>query len=64
MLLRVNLDREVGDRLRESATAELRPIPLQAEVLLRRALALPVPVPPRLAINRACDDDRQEAVSS
>jgi|RhiMetdeSRZDD1v2_1073273.scaffolds.fasta_scaffold1300266_2 hypothetical protein len=45
-LIRINLDTDCFNRLAESAIEELRPIPWQAEVLLRRALGLPFPCRP------------------
>jgi hypothetical protein len=44
--IRIDLDTECFKRLAESAVEELRPIPWQAEVLLRRALGLPFPCRP------------------
>ncbi len=41
--LRITLDSETHQRLLESALAERRPVPWQAEVVLRRALGLPFP---------------------
>ena len=43
MKLRLELDQQTAEALTKSAISELRPTPLQAEVLLRRALGLPVP---------------------
>ena len=43
MKLRLVLDEQTSEALMRSALRELRPTPLQAEVLLRRALGLPVP---------------------
>ena len=43
MRLRFELDTQTAEALAQSAIRELRPVPLQAEVLLRRALGLPVP---------------------
>lgn len=69
MRLRVDLDREVSARLAEAAAAERRPIPWQAEVMLRRALGLPfrecgvlVPtveqaLPPPSESDQATEDD-------
>jgi hypothetical protein len=45
MLLRLELDRSTAVRLVECAVAESRPIPMQAQVLIRRALGLPFPYP-------------------
>jgi hypothetical protein len=45
MKLRLELDELLGSALLEQAIAERRPISMQAEVALRRALGLPVPVP-------------------
>jgi hypothetical protein len=47
MRLKIELDPETTERLVASAVAECRPIPMQAEVLLRRALNLPFPYPDR-----------------
>ena len=41
--LRLDLDTETFETLLTHATAELRPVQLQAEVLLRQALGLPFP---------------------
>jgi hypothetical protein len=45
MLIRIDLDPESFGLLADSALAECRPIPWQAEVLLRRALGMPAPCP-------------------
>ena len=45
MRLRLELDRDTSDRLIGQAAAERRPVPWQAEVLLRQALGLPFPYP-------------------
>ncbi len=42
-LVRVSLDSETYQRLLETALCERRSVPLQAEVVLRRALGLPFP---------------------
>lgn len=42
-LVRVDLDTETYQRLMDVALSERRPVPLQAEVVLRRALGLPFP---------------------
>ena len=42
--LRLDLDTETFDSLVAQASAELRPVQLQAEVLLRQALGLPFPL--------------------
>ena len=44
--IRIDLDPDSFHRLAEIAVEEPRPIPWQAEVLLRRALGLPFPIPP------------------
>ncbi len=41
--VRVNLDSETFIRLIDAACSERRPVPMQAEVMLRRALGLPFP---------------------
>jgi hypothetical protein len=41
---KVNVDRETLARLIEAAVAERRPVPWQAEVILRRAMGLPFPL--------------------
>ncbi len=41
MKIRLDIDTETAERLVEAAVAERRPIAMQAEVLLRRALGLP-----------------------
>jgi hypothetical protein len=43
MRLRLDLDRETAMALQDAALADLRPMPSQAIVLIRRALGLPVP---------------------
>jgi hypothetical protein len=43
MLVRIDLDPESFGRLADSALAECRPIPWQAEVLLKRALGITTP---------------------
>jgi hypothetical protein len=43
MRLRLDLDPQTAEALAVSAVREMRPAPMQAEVLLRRALGLPVP---------------------
>lgn len=43
MRIKLDLDDEATERLIESAVAEKRPMPWQAEVLLRKALGLPWP---------------------
>jgi hypothetical protein len=45
MRLRIDLDRETSIALQDAAFADLRPMPAQALVLIRRALGLPVPYP-------------------
>jgi hypothetical protein len=47
MKLTLNLDEELTGALLDRAIAERRPVVMQAEVLLRLGLGLPVPVPPR-----------------
>ncbi len=46
MRLRLELDTQTAEALAQSAIRELRPASMQAEVLLRRALGLPVPKEP------------------
>lgn len=41
--LRIVLDAETYQRLLEAALSERRPVPFQAEVVLRRAFGLPFP---------------------
>ena len=43
MRLRIDLDAQAYETLVRSGHSELRPPQMQAEVLLRRALGLPVP---------------------
>ncbi len=45
-LVRVDLDSETYQRLLEAALCERRSVPLQAEVVLRRALGLTFPYDP------------------
>ncbi len=44
-VLRINLDVDTFERLQSAAVAERRPLPWQAEVILRQALGLPFPYP-------------------
>jgi hypothetical protein len=41
--LRLDLDRETFEALADKAFAERRPVPFQAEVILRLAVGLPFP---------------------
>jgi hypothetical protein len=41
--IRLDLDEETTEQLIKSAASERRPVPWEAEVLLRRALGLPFP---------------------
>jgi hypothetical protein len=43
--IKLDLDNETFTRLMDVALQERRPIPWQAEVLLRHALGLPFPIP-------------------
>ena len=43
--IKLDLDNETFTRLMDVVLRERRPIPWQAEVLLRRALGLPFPIP-------------------
>jgi len=43
--LRLDLDKDTFETLAEQAFAERRPVPLQAEVILRQGLGLPFPYP-------------------
>lgn len=43
MKLRLDLDTQTADALMASAVRELRPTNLQAEVLIKRSLGLPIP---------------------
>jgi hypothetical protein len=43
--IRLDLDSETYQRLVEVALAERRPVPWQAEIMLRVALGLPFPYP-------------------
>ena len=45
--LRLDLDFETFEALANKASAERRPVPLQAEVVLRQALGLPFPYLPK-----------------
>ncbi len=45
MRIRLDLDEDTTHRLIEDAVANRRPLVMQAEVILRRGLGLPVPVP-------------------
>ena len=46
--LRLDLDKETFETLAEQAYSERRPVPLQAEVILRQGLGLPFPYPSKL----------------
>jgi hypothetical protein len=46
MKIKLDLDTQTWEALAISAVRELRPAPMQAEVLLMRALGLPVPKEP------------------
>ena len=56
--LRLDLDTETFETLLTHATAELRPVQLQAEVLLRQALGLPFPYP---SPSEDCQDTQDQA---
>ncbi len=45
MRIKLDLDNELTERLIQEAVRERRPVAWHAEVLLRRALGLPFPVP-------------------
>jgi hypothetical protein len=45
--LKLELDQETSEALNEAAERELRLPSQQAETLLRQALGLPFPIPPR-----------------
>lgn len=49
-VLKIEVDSETYDRLVEQAVAERRPVIWQAEISIRRALGLPFPYGPELAI--------------
>jgi hypothetical protein len=50
-IVRIDLDTESFGRLADSAIAECRPVPWQAEVLLKRALGISTPCPlPRVTV--------------
>ncbi len=53
--LRLDVDTETFESLVAHATAELRPVQLQAEVLLRQALGLPFPVVLEQSPTSECD---------
>jgi hypothetical protein len=50
MRLRLDLDRETSLALQDSASCDLRTMPSQAVVLIRKALGLPVPIPDALDV--------------
>jgi hypothetical protein len=60
--LRVEIDCETLQRLIEDAGRELRPVSMQAAVILRRALGLPFPFASQLAAkpNERLDEGRLE----
>jgi hypothetical protein len=43
--IQLELDKDTSIKLVESSVAERRPVPWQAEILLRQALGLPFPYP-------------------
>jgi hypothetical protein len=45
MRLRIDLDRETSLALQDAAAGDLRTMPSQAVVLIRKALGLAVPIP-------------------
>ena len=53
--LKLDLDTETFESLIAHATAELRPVQLQAEVLLRQALGLPFPFVLEQPATSECD---------
>jgi hypothetical protein len=55
MRVRFDLDPEATKALIESGLHELRPPNLQAEVLLRRALGLPLPFSPDPRLSKDAD---------
>ena len=46
MRIRLDLDEETTEQLVRLAASERRPVPWEAEVLLRKAVGLPFPPPP------------------
>jgi hypothetical protein len=59
--LRLDLDGETYQRLLETALSERRPVPLQAEVVIRQALGLPFPYPtPNPGIEHGPDAPRTD----
>jgi hypothetical protein len=44
MRLRIDLDSELTTALQQRSRADLRPVDMEAEALLRHALGLPMPV--------------------
>ncbi len=62
--LRVHLDTETYQRLLDAALTERRPVPWQAEVVLRRALGLPFPYDPPSKQRGACIEPLPGAPSS
>ena len=61
--LRLDLDTETFESLVAHATAELRPVQLQAEVLLRRALGLPFPFVQEQSAISECDSDEKNGTT-
>jgi hypothetical protein len=45
--IRLDLDKETFEALNSQAAAQRRPVPLQAEVIIRQALNLQFPYPPK-----------------
>jgi hypothetical protein len=60
-IIRLDLDRETFARLADFAIEECRPIPWQAEVLLKRALGMPTPCPGPCAVAAAVEAESEGA---
>jgi hypothetical protein len=60
MRLRLDLDRETSLALQDSASCDLRTMPSQAVVLIRKALGLPVPIPDAFNVYRDSIADGSE----
>jgi hypothetical protein len=57
MRLRLNLDTETSLALQHAACEDLRTMPAQAVVLLRKALGLKVPYPPVIDVSSEVKGD-------
>ena len=63
MRLKLDLDEDATARLVKQAVVERRPVPWQAEVLLRKALGLPFSNPRDAGQNHKVDEALTESVA-